>query len=149
MANQNQKNKIRTIYILELLPTECSTKEAIKLLPSRSTWNFKNTWLLYINVGHIMTNQNQKTKIRALYILKMLYTGCSTKEATSLLLSRNTQNIKKNWFLLMQFRLIVANQIKKTKFRTLYILRLRYTECSTKEAIKLLSWRNTWNFKNN
>ena len=31
-----------------------------------------------------MANQNQKTKIKTLYILDMLYTGCSTKETISI-----------------------------------------------------------------
>ena len=43
-----------------------------------------------------MANQNQKTKIRTLYILEMLYTGCFTKEAISLLL-HGALKISRKW----------------------------------------------------
>ena len=43
----------------------------------------------------------------------------------------------------MQFGLIVANQDKKTKTRTLYILKMLYTWCSTEEAITLPPSWNT------
>ena len=45
-----------------------------------------------------VANQNQKTKIKTLYILKMLHTGCSMKEAILLLLSRSTYNFQKKEF---------------------------------------------------
>ena len=40
--------------------------------------------------GLVVANQNQKAKIKILYILKTLYAECSMKEAMSLLLSRST-----------------------------------------------------------
>ena len=42
--NKINKTSIRALYIFKLLYTWCSTKEL--LLLSRSTWNFKNKWLL-------------------------------------------------------------------------------------------------------
>ena len=42
-----------------------------------------------------MANQDRATIMRTLYNLKMLYTGCFTKEAISLFLSRSTENFKK------------------------------------------------------
>ena len=101
--------RIRTLYILELLRTGCSTKKAIKLLPSRSTWNLKDSRLLQMHFGLIVANKNKKTSIRTLYILKMLHTRCSTKEAIKLLPSRSTLNFKNKWLLHMHFRLKVAN----------------------------------------
>ena len=84
VANQNKIIRIRTLFILKMLYTGYYTKEVITLLPSRSTWNFKKKWLLHMYFGLIMTKQNKKTRIRTLYILKMLYTGCSTKEVITL-----------------------------------------------------------------
>ena len=45
--------------------------------------------LFHIHFGSKMAKQN-KARIRALKIFKMLYTGCSKKEAMSLLLSEST-----------------------------------------------------------
>ena len=90
--------------------------------------------------GEARKNMN-KTIIRTLYILKMLYTGCSMKEAILLLLSWGTYYLNNRWLLHWQFGLIVANQNKRTKTRALYILKMLNTWCSTEEAITLLpSW---------
>ena len=43
----------------------------------------------------------------------MLYTGCFTKEAILLLLSRTTENFKKNWLLHMHFGVIVTYWIRE------------------------------------
>ena len=93
----------------------------------------------YIYFVWMMANQNKKTKIRTLYILKMLYTRCATEEAISLLPARSTWNFKIKLLLYIRFRWILANQ-NKTKLRTLYILKILYAECSTKEAVILLNF---------
>ena len=66
---------------------------------------------MHTHSGWIMANQNLRSKIRTLYILKMLYTGCSTKEAISLFLSRTTKisriNVFCTFLLYMLFRLWV------------------------------------------
>ena len=77
LKNQNQDN-----VHFEIAATWCSRKETIKLLPSRGTWNFKNKLLLHIHFWWILGNQNKTTRIRTLYILKILYTGCSTSNNT-------------------------------------------------------------------
>ena len=66
-----------TLCILKMLYTGCSMEEAATLLPSWSTWNFNSKWLLHMQFGLVVANQNQKTKIKTLYILKAVYTGCS------------------------------------------------------------------------
>ena len=43
--------------------------------------------------------------------------------------------------------LLQSIQRKKTAIKILYILDLLHTSCSTREAIKLLPWRNIWNLK--
>ena len=93
----------------------------------------------YIYFVWMMANQNKKTKIMTLYILKMLYTRCATEEAISLLPARSTWNFKIKLLLYIRFRWILANQ-NKTKLRTLYILKILYAECSTKEAVILLNF---------
>ena len=45
---------------------------------------FQEKLILHMEFGSILANQNKKTRMNTLYILKMLYTGCSTKEAISL-----------------------------------------------------------------
>ena len=49
------------------------------------------------------------------------------KEAILLLLSWGTYYFNNKLLLHLQLELIVANQNKKTKTRTLYILKMRYT----------------------
>ena len=68
----------------------------------------------------------------------MLYSGCSMKEAISLLLSRGTSFFNNKCLLHLQFGLIVANQNQNTKTRTLHILKRLYTWYSTEEAIASL-----------
>ena len=63
VANQNKKNRIRTLYVLKLLHTGCSTNEAITLLLWQSTWNFNNKKLFDIHHGWIVQNQNKTTRI--------------------------------------------------------------------------------------
>ena len=55
-----------------------------------------------MHFGLIMANQNEKTKIRILYLLKILHTGCSLKEAIK----------RKEKLSYMCFRTIMANQNK-------------------------------------
>ena len=50
---------------------------------------FKKEWLLQMHFGLIVENQNKKTRIKTLNILKLLHTGCSKTEAVSLLFSRS------------------------------------------------------------
>ena len=142
MTNQNQKTEIRILYIMNKLYTGCYTKEAVSLLLLRSTKNFKKNWLLHMHFRLIVSNQNQKTTTRTLYILKMLYKECSTKEAIKLVPSRSTWNFQNKWLLHIYFRLIVSNQNQKTRIRTFYILKILYIECSTKDAISLLLSRS-------
>ena len=52
--------------------------------------NFQKKLLLHMQLGWIASNQNKKSKIRTLYILEILYPGCSAKEAISLLPSLST-----------------------------------------------------------
>ena len=147
LTNQNKKTRIRTLYILKLLHTGCSTKEAIRLLPFQSTWNFKKSRLLQMHLGLIVVNWNQKTRIRTLSILKLLYTGCSTKDAISLLPSWSTRNFENKCLFYAHFGSMLTNQKKTTRIRTLYILKLLHTGCSSKGAIRLLPSRTTWKFK--
>ena len=51
--------------------------------------------------------------MKTLHILKMLYTGCFSKEVISLLLSQSMWSFKKTLLLHMHFGLIVANENKK------------------------------------
>ena len=48
-----------------------------------------------------------------LNLLKILHTGCSKKEATTLIPSRSIWNFKRKWLSYMHFGLIVANQNNK------------------------------------
>ena len=59
---------------------ECSTEEAIILVLSWATKNFRKNSLLQIHFGWIVANQNKKTRIRDLYVLILLYTRCSRKK---------------------------------------------------------------------
>ena len=130
-----------------MLHKRCSTKEATKLLPSWSTSNFKKSWLLQMHIGLIVVNWNQKTRIRILSILKLLCTGCSTKDAISLLPSWSTRNFENKCLFYAHFGSMLTNQKKTTRIRTLYILKLLHTGCSSKGAIRLLPSRTTWKFK--
>ena len=93
---------------------------------------------------HFLCSAN-KTIIRTLNIWKMLYTGCPMKEAISLLLSWNIYYFNNKWLLHMRCELIVTNQNKKTKTRTLYLHKMFYLWYSTKEAITFLP---SWSTKN-
>ena len=53
----------------------------------------KNDLYTFI-LGEKWLNKIKKTRIRTPYILKLLYTVCSTKQLISLLLSRSTKNFK-------------------------------------------------------
>ena len=98
----------RTLYISKLLHTGCSAKERIT---ASFTEHLK---FLQMHFGLIVANQNKKkTKMKTLCIFKMLYAGYSMNEVIFLLYSQSTQYLKKEWLLLMQFGLIVANQNKK------------------------------------
>ena len=83
VANQNKKLK-QGHYTF----WKCSILDA--------TWFVKQHKFQYqitfkMHFGLVVANQDQKLKSRHyLYILKTLYTGCSMKEALSLLLSRST-----------------------------------------------------------
>ena len=54
-------------YTLKLLYTRCSMKEAISLLLSRNTYYFKKKWLLHMQFGLLVANQNRKKKIKRGY----------------------------------------------------------------------------------
>ena len=149
VTNQNKKKtRIKTLCILNLLTTGCSRNEAVSLLLSRSTKNFKKNWLLHMHFGLTVANSNGKYRIRTLYFLKLLCTGCSRKNPIKLLPSRCTWNFLNKWLLYVNFGWTVANRDQKTKIRRIYILKMLYTWCSTKEAVSLLLSRSTWNFDN-
>ena len=67
-----------------------SIKEAISLLLLWSTKNFNKKVPLQKHFGWIVVNQNRETRIRALCILKLLCTRCSTEVVIPLLLSQST-----------------------------------------------------------
>ena len=79
---------------------------------------FNKNWLLHMHFGLIVANYNKKTRIRTLYILKLLL------EVMKQLPSRSTRNYKNRWLLYIHVGQIEANQNQKTKLRTLYILKL-------------------------
>ena len=58
----------------------------------------------------MVVNQIRKTRIKKLYNLKLLYTGCSAKDPITLLLSRSTCNFKKKWLIYIFLRSKVAEQ---------------------------------------
>ena len=85
---QNKNSSIRTLNISKLLYSRCSGKDEITLVLSRSTWNFKKSdfyiWLsLWVNSCKSKKNKNSTQ-------FEIVHTGCSTKEAISLLLLRST-----------------------------------------------------------
>ena len=108
-----------------MLYGSCSTKRAPRIL--------KNKWVLHILVGWIVANQNKSARIRTLSILKILYTGCSTKDAIKLLLLRNTKVSRENHF--YTFTLGKWWQIKRnaTRIRILLVLKLLYSGYFTME----------------
>ena len=115
VANQNKKNRIRTLYVLKLLYTGCSTNEAITLLLWQSTWNFEKSCLLQMPFGIIVGNQILKTRIKRQYILKLLHTGCSTKETIGMLPSWSTWNFSNKKLFDIHHGWIVQNQNKTTR----------------------------------
>ena len=131
-----------------MLYARCSTKEAIWyhcfFLGARRI-SKKERFLQHF--WGIVANQNKKTRIKTLYILKLLYTGCSTKKAMSLLLLRSTENVKNKWLLQKHFGWVVVNQNRKNRIKRLYILKLLYTGCSTKEVISLASFEEHLTFQ--
>ena len=91
----SKKTGITTLYNLKWLHTESSTKEAIKLLPLQSTWDLKKklTFKYALSVKTCKLKQ-EKWNQDTFYILKMLYTGCSTNEAIRFV---DTNSKKINW----------------------------------------------------
>ena len=60
-----------------MLYAGCSTNAIIFLFYSQSTQDLKKEWLLQIQFGLIVANQNKKeTRAKRLYNVKLLYTGC-------------------------------------------------------------------------
>ena len=126
----------------------CSTSQTTTLLLSRSTKNFENICLLQIHFGEMLTNQNKTTRFRTLYILKLLYIGCSTNKAEKLKhcvfygepgTSRKSDFTNWCW-------VIVVDRNKKTKIKIIYILKTLYTGCSVNDTIPLLISRSTYKF---
>ena len=105
---------------------------AISQLLSGCTKNFKKNWILQIHLRWSAV-KNNKTIIRTLYIFKILYTKYSMKEAMSMFLWWSIYYFNNKWLLQLQFGLIVANQNKKTKIKTLLIFKTLYTGCPWKK----------------
>ena len=121
-----------------MLHKGCSTKEVKKLLLSRSTWKFKKSQLLQMHFELIVANWNQKTRIEILSILKLLYTGCSTKEAISLFPSwTKTSRIN-------AFSTRILGKCSQIKIKQLesgqYILKLLHTKVLHKRSNKTASF---------
>ena len=135
-----------------MIYTGCSMKVAISLLLAPSTSNFKNKQLLQKQFAWIVVKENKKTRVRTLNIWKLLYTGCSTKEVISLVLSQIMKNFKNEWPLYIHLWFLAnrrKSKLKKYITKTVYILKLLHTGCSTKEVISLLLSQGTWNLKKN
>ena len=68
---------MKILCIFKMLYAGCSTNAIIFLLYSQSTQDLKKEWLLQIQFGLIVANQNKKeTRAKRLYNVKLLYTGC-------------------------------------------------------------------------
>ena len=94
--------------------------------------------------GLIVANQNKKkTRIGTFHILRMLNTGCSTKEAISLLLPRSTYDLCKNDFCKSVLGKTWHKKKKrkkgKSKIRTLYTFKVQNIGCTTKQRNKTAS----------
>ena len=108
-----------------------------------------------------MSNQNKDPGIRTLYILKMLYTGWSTKKASKqglevfLLWDCYIQGILRKkqdrFFSDRAPKVSWKNDFHmckwvKTGIRTLYILEMLYAGCSTKKAMEHLKFQEKMTF---
>ena len=107
-SNHNRNPSVRTLNFSKLLYIRCSGKDVITFARSRSTWNFKKvTFTHSIWVNHferIVVNLTRKTRIKRLYIFKMLYTGCSPRNKQHHCFFWGTRKkLKNKWVLYVQF----------------------------------------------
>lgn len=57
----------------------------------------------WVNISESVKDRKTKSRFKRLHILKMLYTGCYTKEVILLLLSRRTYNFKNKGLFYINF----------------------------------------------
>ena len=141
VSNSKKKLKLGDDAIWNSWHTGCSTNHAVKFLPSRTTWSFKINWFLHMHFRLTVEKSNKQKRIRKLYILKMLYTGCSTRGSISLFLSRSTSNFENKWLWYIHFGKTLRKKI--TRITTLYILKILHVGCFTNETIALRLSQNT------
>ena len=98
VAKQNTKSNIRTLYNFRRLYTGCSVKEAILLLLSRDTLNFKNKWLLQKHFKWIVRNQNKKIESRHYTFWHCYIHGDPWKNIYSFFFHRVPKIVKINYF---------------------------------------------------
>ena len=77
LTNQNKTTRIRTVYILKLLHTGCSTKEAIKLLPLRSPKSSRKVDFCRCTLDYL-----QQTKIKKLDSGHYTFWNCYIQRAS-------------------------------------------------------------------
>ena len=89
--NKINKTRIRTLYIWKFLYKACcSRRESISLFFPKAPKTLRKNDCYTFTLGQTWSNTINEIKIRALYIFKLLYTGCSRKEAISLVLLGST-----------------------------------------------------------
>ena len=142
MANQNEKIKIKTLYFLKMLYTGCFIKEAILLFISWSTIiSRKKDFYTFTSV------QKWQNKINKLELGHSRFSNCyiqgTPRKKQYHCFFRRTPKISRiNDF----YRSILGElweiKIKKNKISTLYILKLLFAGCSTKEAISFFPSRS-------
>ena len=69
----------------------------------------------------------KKVRIKALYILKLLYTGCSTKEAISPHLSSSTKNLQVKMTFTQAFWVNSGKSKRKSRDRKLCLQKMLFT----------------------
>ena len=93
VANRNKATRIRnqdTIHFENAIYKVLHLRSSITA-PFAEHLKFREKSDFYtFTLGQTWQNKINKTRIRALYIFNLLYTGCSKKEAKSLLPSRST-----------------------------------------------------------
>ena len=106
VANRNKATRIRN---QDTIHFENATYKVLHLRSSitapfaeHQKFQEKNDFYTF-TLGQTWQNKINKTRIRALYISNLLYAGCSTKEAITLLLLWNTENFKKKRLLQRYF----------------------------------------------
>ena len=127
-----------------MLYTGCFTKEAILLLLSRTTENFKKNWLLHMHFGVIVTYWIREIESGHFTFWKCyIQGGPRTKQFNCLLCG--APKIKKR----RNFSTFLVNSFKSKSKSQLCILKVLHTGCSTKKRISLLLLWSNQKFKKN